>query len=402
MAEITILGKKILREQVSMAGYVLLATSIPFNRNMAAMLLLGFALMGLFWLNRQTWNRYFSWPLLAYYGLSLVAFLWTKDKDAGLFILTKQLPLLVVPAYFFIWGPPDANSKRWSLTGFALSNLGLAIWTLLGALRTFRAQGEYKVLFYHDLAAHGNMSALYFSLFAVFSILIFIREVFRPGLKLWMLGLLYAAILFLVLFVVLLASRASVLALFCMFGFTLIWFWKEKQAFPFKILFFVSFFFVVLATFSIPLLNQRFKEAINHENQFTLEKVGGGTSFRFAKWKSAWALVQENPLLGIGPGDVQEALNIRYLKDRHPQILNLNAHNQYLQTWLGLGLPGLIFLSVAFIYLIRRRKYASIGFAIVFSICILTESMLEIQKGILFFAFFYVLLLARPSGQKPV
>lgn len=158
-------------------------------------------------------------------------------------------------------------------------------------------------------------------------------------------------------------------------------------------------------TLSVPLLRERFQEAINHNNQYGLEQVGGGTSFRLAKWESAQRLWEKMPVQGYGIGDVQKQLNGQYEADHHPQLRNYNAHNQYFQTALGLGVPGLILLVMLLFYPLFPKPpgFFPLCFCLLFALCIFTESMLEVQKGVLFFSFFSGLtLLGKKAEPDPV
>ena len=73
-------------------------------------------------------------------------------------------------------------------------------------------------------------------------------------------------------------------------------------------------------------------------------------NLRVEKIKSAKEVIAQNWLWGVGIGDVQDVLNEEY-KKRGFELgykVNLDTHNQYLETWIGLGIFGL-FLLVSFV-----------------------------------------------------
>jgi len=76
--------------------------------------------------------------------------------------------------------------------------------------------------------------------------------------------------------------------------------------------------------------------------------------------------------------------------------LEYDPHNQYLQTWLELGLAGLFALLLCiFAPLFRPNVEQSyVAFILIFSLMCLTESIGERQKGIVFFTLFQSLFLA--------
>jgi len=82
-----------------------------------------------------------------------------------------------------------------------------------------------------------------------------------------------------------------------------------------------------------------------------------------------------------------------------------NFHNQYLQTFGTIGIFGflvLIYLLVMpFITAIKKLDYLVAIFLFIICSSFLTESMLERQAGVAFFAFFYTLLIITNHQSKP-
>ena len=74
----------------------------------------------------------------------------------------------------------------------------------------------------------------------------------------------------------------------------------------------------------------------------------------------------------------------------------LNAHNQFLQTFIGTGLLGfalLLMMTVGgLIYGFVKRNYILILFSVLMIFNFLVESMLQAQAGFVFFVFFFCLL----------
>jgi O-antigen ligase len=73
----------------------------------------------------------------------------------------------------------------------------------------------------------------------------------------------------------------------------------------------------------------------------------------------------------------------------------LNAHNQYLQTYIALGIPGILLLMILLAFpgwiAFRRIHFVYFCFLAVFAFNILVESMLEVQAGVIYYAFFNAL-----------
>ena len=115
---------------------------------------------------------------------------------------------------------------------------------------------------------------------------------------------------------------------------------------------------------------------------------------RLVVWQAGIQLIKVHPLFGVGTGDVKDALLAEYQKENKLVVYNLklNAHNQYIQTFIALGIPGVLLLIFMLLYpgvlALRRIHIIYFSFLAVFFINNLVESMLEVQAGVLYFAFF--------------
>jgi O-antigen ligase len=129
----------------------------------------------------------------------------------------------------------------------------------------------------------------------------------------------------------------------------------------------------------------------NGPNQ-ALESTGG----RIQSMEAAWKCCLTNWLLGVGIGDEQATLQKEFQSNGFTYAADhqLNCHNQFLQTWLGTGILGLLVLialvSLPFLF---QPSVFSLGFCTLLIFNFMVESLLERQIGLFFFTFFYLLLL---------
>jgi O-antigen ligase len=116
-------------------------------------------------------------------------------------------------------------------------------------------------------------------------------------------------------------------------------------------------------------------------------------------WNQDMQLISENMLTGVGTGDVQDALMKKYEAAGMTGAYEkkLNAHSQYFQTGIALGIPGLLILLgiflVAFTWSVRSRYGFCALLTILLAFNFIPESMLQTQAGTLFMGFFYSLIL---------
>jgi O-antigen ligase len=129
-------------------------------------------------------------------------------------------------------------------------------------------------------------------------------------------------------------------------------------------------------------------------NESSMRSDTSSTSERLVIWKTSLEIIKQHFVFGVGTGDVKDELLKKY-KEKNLLVLfehKLNTHNQYLETFIALGIIGflaiLAMLILAGIQAIRTGNFLYFVFIILFGFNILVESMLEIQAGVVFFAFF--------------
>lgn len=124
---------------------------------------------------------------------------------------------------------------------------------------------------------------------------------------------------------------------------------------------------------------------------------------RFEFWKASLHIIREHPVLGVGTGDVNAAMQSAY-EEIDTQLLphfRLRPHNQYLTFWVAFGIAGPIILLVIvllpFLNKGQYRGYLFTVFIVLITLSFITEDSLETQAGVTFFSFFAALF----TGQSP-
>jgi O-antigen ligase len=128
-------------------------------------------------------------------------------------------------------------------------------------------------------------------------------------------------------------------------------------------------------------------------------QIVNSLNIRFILWGCTLDILNDNYnwLFGVGTGDAQQLLNACYdLKAGSQKSLlaqlNLTSHNQYLSIWLNLGIIGLLvflFNLLSFLYdALQRKDIYLLMFILVIIFSSLTESILNVQKGVVFYAIF--------------
>jgi len=114
-----------------------------------------------------------------------------------------------------------------------------------------------------------------------------------------------------------------------------------------------------LAIFAIIILVFLAWASVNKYNSIVNSNERSSLASRFAIWKSAGLMIENNPLFGIGPGNFNE----KYLEYQKyfPPYLEWSApqpHNVFLAFWLESGLVGLAGFLILLFYFFRDNKIA--------------------------------------------
>ena len=352
-------------------------------------------------------NNNFLFFFIFFYLLHVLGILYTSNVNAGLFDLQRKLSLFILPIIIATSGKLNHAQIKNILKVFFISILAASFICLGYAgyrtdfLRTY--SHPYWLYFsYTDLTSILKIQPTYLAIYVCFSIFIlfyFLIENYSSYGR-YKRTMFFCLILYLVIFLFLIASKTAIIALLIILFSGIVYYYYKihkllKGIFVIGI---ISTFFVI-ALFQFPLIAERFLQilGIEHQNVW-INQYGDGSGkvpdARMLKWKCAWNVIKENWLLGVGTGDDQEALQIQYKNINFQEAFNAeyNAHNQYLQTWLGLGILGLISLLVCLVaqtvIAFRKRSYLYISFIALIIISCIPESMFCRQQGIVFYSLF--------------
>lgn len=359
---------------------------------------------GKFQLFKQPW----LWFSIVLYALYIIGIFYSTDTAKASIAIEHKLTLLLAPlligaGHYFRKQHLALALFTFVLAGFAASLTAYCIALSTGISRTFEITELINYITYDNLSNTIGFQSIYFSFYLVFAFFAlfalyrderFAGQWFYQNHKLSITGL-----SFIFLTIVLLSSRMELIALLITAILTLFVFVKNKQL-RLKALGILTLVSLVgvLVILSSSLNRQRFTEMFDFKSDYT-ENQFGGRSVRIEKWKNALECWSQSPVFGVGTGDMQTELIKVYEKNNFELAVyfNFNPHNQYLETALTIGIPGLLALLCWMFTLfwlgIKSGDWLLFSFGSVVSISMITESMLERQWGVVFIAIFSAMLI---------
>ena len=353
-------------------------------------------------LRRQLW----VWPCLVFYAVYVLGMLHTHDRAAGMDSLLVKVPLLLLP--LVLGSCPALTAREFRLLREVYFGAGLltCLLALGGAVWEAGQTGDwvYAQFSYAPLAGQVGLHPTLMGMLLNGAALLLLL----PGAP-WRLGprpsrsLRLLALAGILLMEVLLASRLQ-LPLFLLggMGALALWAWspgRRRYAWPLAALGLLLGLGLVLAS---PRASTRLIELTQWDiAQIPVDELPHhGVAVRVYLWGRAAEGIVKAPWSGYGTGDAQAALQGFFARDGFPRP-QMNAHNQYLQTALETGLPGLaLWLGclATFLWLAYQRRDALLGgMVLLFAASCLGESMLDRQLETVFFALFASLLATLPG-----
>lgn len=393
-------------------GLVLLAFSLPIYRKVVPYVI---AFIVITWLleadfvvkarriaeNPHRRNTLLFAGLYLLYGFGM---LFTRNFDAGLFNMEVKMSLFIFPVLMStiredVLSLAIARKVLWAFVFGVLTSIGICYGQ---AVYQYIIKDSFAVFYYSSLSPliHPSYMAMYV-IFAMAVIMYFLSRGFVKG----RMNKVFAVILLIVfeIFVIMLSSKAGILGLvILLFLFPAYLFLAERQILKGMAVTMVLWLSFALLFVSFPVSAERFEEtrAAIEQTNINADEIASSSGERLLIWWYSFEITNNNLLFGVGTGDVRDELLDKY---REKQMYNalgleLNAHNQYLQTTLALGVIGLIALLLCivlpFMYGMDHKHYLLLIFLILIALNFLFESMLETQAGVVFYAFFNAYLFA--------
>lgn len=382
---------------------LLIAFFLPFGINYAVFILIWSICFFLFDDVKNSFNSIFnnkwSFIVIGFFLLHSVGYFYSENKSEALSAIEIKLCFLAFPILFF-----GSHFSHTHIKKIVISFVSGCM--LVSFLCIFRACYLYffedtNAFFYSDFSyfIHPSYMAMYL-VFALLIVMLFYKN-WLAHLHLLIIKLGFMAVVFLVT-IFLCSSKLGLLSAFILLPttFSVLLYNKGYK----KIIIGLVLALLGLATASYKLFPtpfKRFQTAINvTKSSQTIDKTDAeSTAVRILIWKESIKLIKNKFWFGTTAGDVNDKLIESYEKEGLTGALTkkLNAHNQFLQTFIATGFIGFVLLILMTVFLIVysfiKKNYILMLFSILISLNFMVESMLQTQAGFTFFTFFLCLIL---------
>ena len=327
-----------------------------------------------------------------FFLLTAVSAVFSENKSEAGFSVEVKLTFFFFPYLFFCFKWPPEILKRFVIS--FVSGCFFACLCLIARAFLYAFNGETDYFFYTRFSVfiHASYFAMYLILAIVFVTILY-GDWFRTQKS-----VIYSSWFFVSIFVTSIFLCSSKLGLISFFiTVPVVVFYKFRGSLKIKRVFFLACCLLALLLVSVKLFPgpfERFRSigSISMEN---IDKTSTeSTTVRILIWKESIGLIKENFLFGTGVGDANDRLREAYRKNglTGAYRYKFNAHNQFFQTFLGLGSIGIILLLLmtfgTFFKAILKKHFLLFIFSLLIILNFMVESMLQTSAGVLFFVFF--------------
>lgn len=335
---------------------------------------------------------------IAFYGMHLVGMLYTQNTPSGWFDLEVKFSLLIFPLVLASRPFNDKDTDAIFLSFIAGGILSSLI--LVGRALYCHFYLDQNCFFYMQFSffLHPSYLSMYLNTGIAWLLLGILKGKFSEQAFSNIFALII--IVFFSFINILLSSKMGLFTTVLIFLAFLIYYIFSRKKYTFGIAGILLMTVIVYSVVRfIPAINDRVSNAITAITNPTINKAESeSTAVRLLIWKACNRVISENLYWGTGTGDTKDELLKEYEKQGMTGAFEhkLNTHNEFYQVFVSLGLIGFTLilggLLIPSIVAFKASNTMYLFFLLIIVVNFLSESMLETQAGVMFYAYFNSLL----------
>lgn len=398
--------------KISFYFLALFLVLLPYDFFYSELVLAGFALHTFIHARKMDWKNILRPQVLvltALFFLNLLAITYSTNKQAGFNLSVRQLAIFLFPVLFSIMHIDLHRHGRKLICIFGFSCTVTVTYLYYDACRTIAVfKLPLSSLFTANFMNHNfslpiGIHATYLSLYIAFAIIAFLVLLLQgtAGKQKW---LFITAAIILVIGLIQLSSRAVFISFLIIVNIILPFIlFSGKKRMVFCLLAVLASALVILLINKVPSFKTRYVSELKTDLTDKVTIIEN-TEPRLARWEAILELIKQSPFIGYGNGSENELLQDKYFEKRlYISYLNeFNTHNQYLAALLKTGIAGLLLFLFTIFYgystAFKRRDLLFVSFMVMVSVVSLSENLLDLNKGIFFYGFFFSMLLLFPGA----
>lgn len=384
--------------------YHLLAflASLPFDFFYSHLILISFCLHTLIQLNRKEIKPIFTLSNLALQSVFVVTMLSTVyavNRPQAFGEWGTHISILLFPVVFCLTSFDVRRYRDQLLFGFSVVCTAVIVFLYVDALRNIRFYRlPLSYLFSaaftnHNFALPIDIHATFFSLQIAIALIFMLSMILKEQHKGWRIFEISCGLILLA-GLVQLSSKSVFVPTIILINLALpIFLLKAKKRVRFIAVAASLSVGAIAGLFVIKAMRTRYVSALKYDVSLTSHDQRFDS--RLDRWRSAFGLIEKSPVIGNGAGSELDLLHEDFYKRKYYNsfVNRLNAHNEYLSIWLKAGIIGLLAylatLTFGFRQALKNKDLLFFSFMLLISMVSFAENLLDVDKGVIFYAFFF-------------
>lgn len=361
--------------------------------------------------NQQDWRKAIPFLMFGgWYLWKIISGIWAEDTDAYGWQLERYLFFgLLIPVG--IWGVNSRYDWKQVCKVLAISCItaaGVYLFTLFWVYNAdFFNYGSGKVAlqtlplrYFADSISHIKHRLFLCSteMMGIMALLYLRADICCKYGKAKGYFLIICAIVIMIAFILATGSRASILS-----GAALLTIWLLYKL-PIRRMRYKIAFVLLACGIGLFALSQHPRmQTFDYTDLLSIRETAHDHNVRLNIWGTALENPKDYSLYGLGAGQSFQYLQNKYIEKGLIRYQNFNSHNQYIEEWIELGIPGLIFfilawLSLPFCTKKRARKSANMLLTL-YALNMLTDCMFGRFDGIILWTVWMLLIRLQADAQ---
>jgi O-antigen ligase len=330
------------------------------------------------------------WAITLIFWVTVLGYFNSENISAWLTRVRIRLPFIALPVVFFLL--PWKKEEKYLLVLFSLflifvSSTGVIINYLLNfeVLNLSLQRGQALPVPMKDHIRYAQLQS--------FILLSGVYWIINHPEKGYLKKLVYILVALIFIYLHIIAVRSGLLIAYAGLITFLIVNLRQLKFNKIIIILILIFSIPFIAYKTIPSFQSRMDYAFWEINEYRAGSTKNNSdSGRWISYKIGWEYFIQNPVFGIGPGDLEDQLNKTYPLKYPQEKVRKIPHNQFLHTMAVSGIVGLLLFLSAFgviiYWAIKTKNQILIVMIIATFSSFMVESPLEIARGTALIGFF--------------
>jgi O-antigen ligase len=403
-----------LANKISYYHILLLMASLPFDRFYSHIILISFAVHTIIHFNRNGAAQVFTWRTLvlqSVFFVTLISTIYTVNRAEAFNEWSKQITIFLMPLIFCFTTLDIKKYREQLLLSFSLVCTATIVYLYADAFLTIRyyhlpiSAIISEAFTNHNFSEPIDMHATFFSMQVAVALVCVIAALIRVTSLFYRLVFTICACILLA-GLVQLCSKSIFIALFIIINIAIpVTLLKERrQRLKFVLVAFAMSVLIIAGIFLIGAFRERYVTEL--KTDFTLVPKDVTSDSRLARWEIAVGFIKQSPIIGHGAGSEVGLLRETFFEKKYynSYLNKLNVHDEYLSFLFKSGIWGLLVylatLAFGFKMAIQRKDIFFFTFMTLIAIVSVSENLLDVDKGIFFYAFFFSFFMFSANGRS--